>query len=54
MSGQANMLEDLIAQFKLRDTSKRFAVTSSPQTKTIEMPEKSTLTGGDGGDYGKY
>jgi methyl-accepting chemotaxis protein len=54
MSGQANMLEDLIAQFKLKDAGQRKL--SSGANRTISMPEKSSAyePSGAGGDYGKY
>ncbi|MDR0324870.1 MAG: HAMP domain-containing methyl-accepting chemotaxis protein [Oscillospiraceae bacterium] len=53
MSGQANMLEDLIAQFKLKDGGGTRRSLSSPSPrKQIAMPEKAELP--DGEENGKY
>jgi methyl-accepting chemotaxis protein len=53
MSGQANMLEDLIAQFKLKDGGGTRRSLSSPSPrKQIAMPEKAELP--NSGEYGKY
>ena len=51
MSGQSNMLEDLIAQFKLKDGgSHRGSLSAaSPAKKRLEMPEKNNS-----GNFGKY
>jgi methyl-accepting chemotaxis protein len=60
MSGQANMLEDLISQFKLKDgySSQRQTLPSAkkPQSRQLAMPEKTSYVpdGGGGGEYGKY
>ncbi|MCL1807398.1 MAG: methyl-accepting chemotaxis protein [Oscillospiraceae bacterium] len=54
MSGQSSMLEELVAQFKLKDggqsaRAKRLPATSGRQ---IAMPERTPQNGG--GDFGKY
>jgi methyl-accepting chemotaxis protein len=55
MSGQANMLEDLIAQFKLKDSGRRrLSSASSAPAKQIAMPSKPDSYAPTGGDYGKY
>jgi hypothetical protein len=55
MSSQANMLEDLIAQFKLKNggDKRRLGKASHTPQKQIAMPEKA-YTPSDPGDYGKY
>jgi hypothetical protein len=62
MSGQANMLGDLVNQFKIKN-SKRLSSNSSSDTvpssrgakRMIAMPEKTSYTPVDGAaDYGKY
>jgi hypothetical protein len=50
MSGQANILEELVAQFKLKDSGAGRRNLNPPPRKQIAMPEHS----GGGGDYGKY
>jgi methyl-accepting chemotaxis protein len=54
MSGQATMLEDLVAQFKLKDSARRLPTGAAyTPKKQIKMPEK-TAYAPDGGEYGKY
>ncbi|MCL1807400.1 MAG: methyl-accepting chemotaxis protein, partial [Oscillospiraceae bacterium] len=50
MSGQSSMLEELVAQFKLKDegTGRRLLSGSKPARKQLTMPERTS------GDYGKY
>jgi methyl-accepting chemotaxis protein len=50
MSGQSIMLEELIAQFKLKDSGS--GRLSTPARKQIAMPEKVSYTSD--GDFGKY
>ncbi|MCL2003379.1 MAG: methyl-accepting chemotaxis protein [Oscillospiraceae bacterium] len=50
MSGQANMLEDLIAQFKLKDSGPR-RLGGAPK-KNIAMPDRAYAP--NGGEFGKY
>ena len=52
MSGQSSMLEDLIAQFKLKDDGR--GVSSRSAKKRISMPEKAAGASNGGGDFGKY
>ncbi len=53
MSGQSIMLEELIAQFKLRDESNKCLSPSGGTKIRIAMPEKNT-SAPSGKDYGKY
>ncbi|MDR0292809.1 MAG: methyl-accepting chemotaxis protein, partial [Oscillospiraceae bacterium] len=61
MSGQSAMLEELIAQFKLKDDGRRrsagagnFALGAGRgKTRQISMPEKTAYTP-DGDGFGKY
>ncbi len=54
MSGQSVMLEELIAQFKLRDAGNARLSSGGYETKRqITMPEK-TAYAPSGGDFGKY
>ncbi|MDR0324966.1 MAG: methyl-accepting chemotaxis protein [Oscillospiraceae bacterium] len=53
MSGQAATLEDLVAQFKLKDGGTRRLSSESASRRRIPMPEK-TAYAPDGGEYGKY
>ncbi|MDR0326347.1 MAG: methyl-accepting chemotaxis protein [Oscillospiraceae bacterium] len=54
MSGQAAMLEDLVAQFKLKDGARRLPTGAAHTSKKqINMPKK-TAYAPDGGEYGKY
>ncbi|MCL2003829.1 MAG: methyl-accepting chemotaxis protein, partial [Oscillospiraceae bacterium] len=52
MSGQANMLEDLIAQFKLKNDGQRRL--GGAAKKTIAMPDKASAYTPNGGEFGKY
>jgi methyl-accepting chemotaxis protein len=55
MSGQSIMLEELVAQFKLRDggNGQPRLSSGSKTRKQIAMPEKTSYTP-NGGDFGKY
>jgi len=56
MSGQSNMLEDLVAQFKLKDgggMGRSLSSGSRPAHKQLAMPKK-TPHSQNGGDFGKY
>ncbi len=53
MSGQSIMLEELIAQFKLRDAGTHRLSSGGGTKKQITMPEK-TAYAPNGGDFGKY
>ncbi len=53
MSGQSIMLEELIAQFKLRDAGNQRLSSGGGMKKQIAMPEK-TAYSPEGGDFGKY
>jgi methyl-accepting chemotaxis protein len=56
MSGQANMLQELIAQFKLKDGNnfRKLSAPSGGGNRKIAMPEKNSYVPTGGGDYGKY
>ncbi|MDR0326274.1 MAG: methyl-accepting chemotaxis protein [Oscillospiraceae bacterium] len=55
MNGQASLLEDLIAQFKLKEGQmQRKAVAAPAQRKQITMPEKTAYAPTESGEYGKY
>jgi methyl-accepting chemotaxis protein len=58
MSGQSSMLEELVAQFKLRDSGARRGLSSgnTPARKSLAMPEKASAgaNGGNSGEFGKY
>ena len=53
MSGQADMLEELVAQFKLKGGLRPPAMPRSASSRRLAMPEKTAYTPGDG-DFGKY
>ena len=53
MSGQAEMLEELIAQFTLKDGGRR-AISAKAPRKILDMPEKTAYGPTESGDYGKY
>jgi methyl-accepting chemotaxis protein len=54
MSGQSIMLEELIAQFKLKDdgSHKRIPAGGAATRRQIAMPEKTSYNAN--GDFGKY
>ena len=52
MSGQSAMLEDLVAQFKLKDGGMGRKLPPRAARKEIAMPEKTSPNGS--GDFGKY
>ncbi|MDR1736652.1 MAG: hypothetical protein LBR85_07290, partial [Oscillospiraceae bacterium] len=52
MSGQANMLEELISQFKLKSTAQR-RVSAGDMREPIAMPEKAVYVTPKG-EFGKY
>ncbi|MCL2084477.1 MAG: methyl-accepting chemotaxis protein, partial [Oscillospiraceae bacterium] len=56
MSGQANMLEELISRFKLKDGARPAARLHAAPQRQLVMPEKTTYAPpmADGGDFGKY
>ncbi|MDR1735384.1 MAG: methyl-accepting chemotaxis protein, partial [Oscillospiraceae bacterium] len=53
MSGQANMLEELISQFKLKGQSQNRLASRGGGASKLVMPEKTAYAPTDG-DFGKY
>jgi methyl-accepting chemotaxis protein len=56
MSGQANMLEELVSQFKLKgqNGSKRLGGQGGKGAQKLVMPAKTTYAPPQNGDFGKY
>ena len=61
MSGQSALLEELVAQFKLKDEGRRVgsrpargAALPTAADRRLTMPEKTSYSQNGGGDFGKY